>query len=131
MYILIHKTTPQTDIITYENKQYGFIFSLPESWQGYQIVMDKWEGKAIDENAKIVESGPLLMIRHPEWTAENVRQDIPIMILLLGSGMRCKIMNLLLARHLLDRVNWGGIINMCLLCRRVTILLSLPDMGGS
>ncbi|MGI6145119.1 MAG: copper amine oxidase N-terminal domain-containing protein [Clostridia bacterium] len=78
------QTTPQTDIITYENKQYGFIFSLPESWQGYQIVMDKWEGKAIDENAKIVESGPLLMIRHPEWTAENVRQDIPIMIFTLG-----------------------------------------------
>ena len=74
------QTSPQTGTITYENNQYGFTFSLPVSWQDYQIVTDKWEGKSIAENAKTVESGPLIIIRHPEWTEENVRQDLPIMV---------------------------------------------------
>lgn len=82
---IVNITTPSTaptETIIYENKQYGFTFSLPESWQNYQIVTDKWEGKSIEsgETAKIVESGSMILFRHPEWTEENVRQDIPIMV---------------------------------------------------
>ena len=80
MVLIDTKTLQQIDTITYENNKYGFTFSLPESWQDYKLVTDKWEGKSIEENVKTVESGPLIMIRHPEWTAENVRQDIPIMV---------------------------------------------------
>ena len=72
--------------IMYDNVQYGFTFSLPPSWQGYSIVTSTWNGTAIDgpSAGKVVESGPVIMIRHPGWTAENPRQDIPIMVLTLS-----------------------------------------------
>lgn len=65
--------------VGYKNTQYGFDFSLPDSWKGYTIVTDKWEGKAIGD-ARTVETGPIFLIRHPEWSSQNPRQDIPIMI---------------------------------------------------
>jgi hypothetical protein len=65
--------------LTYINPQYGFYFSLPESWQGYTIVMNQWEGLAIGD-AEVVETGPRISIRHPEWTSQIPRQDIPIMV---------------------------------------------------
>lgn len=43
---------------------------------------DKWQGW--DSNTgKVVETGPLLSIRHPLWTSANKLQDIPIMIFTL------------------------------------------------
>jgi hypothetical protein len=63
--------TPSKTALTYTNKTYGFRFTLPVSWKGYSIVEKTWgDGK-----------GPLISIRHPLWTAENPRQDIPIMVL--------------------------------------------------
>jgi hypothetical protein len=62
----------------YENAEYGFTFTLPKSWEGYQIVSDTWEGVATDQQQ--MESGPILLIRHPEWKEDKPRQDIPIMI---------------------------------------------------
>jgi hypothetical protein len=72
--------------INYQNPQYGFEFSLPESWKGYTLVAENWEGLAIDnsQGEKIIETGPTMLIRHPKWTAENPRQDIPIMIFTLA-----------------------------------------------
>jgi hypothetical protein len=69
----------------YTNTQYGFSFSLPESWKGYSIVNDKWEGLSLESQNQgtVVETGPLLSIRHPEWTDQNPRQDIPIMVFTL------------------------------------------------
>lgn len=66
----------------YRNTQFGFSFSLPESWNDYRIITEKWEGRALDSraNGKIVETGLVIKIRHPEWTSENPRQDIPIMV---------------------------------------------------
>lgn len=67
--------------LVYSNIQYGFSFSLPESWQGYSIVSDEWQGAVINSpNAGNTERGPLLSIRHPKWTSLDPRQDIPIMI---------------------------------------------------
>ncbi|MDX9871293.1 MAG: hypothetical protein RBT41_02595 [Clostridia bacterium] len=63
----------------YENTQYGFRFALPESWQGYTIVTEKWEGLGIGSD-QAVENGPLLSLRHPDWTEPSPRQDIPILI---------------------------------------------------
>lgn len=70
----------------YKNTEYGFNFTLPDSWKDYKIVADKWEGLAVggSEGQKVVESGPMLSIRHPQWTAEKPRQDIPIMIFTLS-----------------------------------------------
>lgn len=74
-----------TDSVVYENNDYGFRFSLPESWKGYTIVTEEWEGLGMEdpENNKVTETGPLLSIRHPEWSEENRRQDIPILIFTL------------------------------------------------
>jgi len=65
--------------IEYRNDRYGFKFSLPASWKGYTIVTGKWEGYTSDPYL-IVEQGPLISIRHPQWTSQNPRQDIPIMV---------------------------------------------------
>jgi hypothetical protein len=74
-----------TETILYENTEYGFTFSLPKSWEDYQIVTDSWKGIDTDKQQnKIVENGSIISIRHPEWTAETPRQDIPIMIFTLG-----------------------------------------------
>ncbi|MFZ7102727.1 MAG: hypothetical protein ACOWWO_08715 [Peptococcaceae bacterium] len=71
--------------VVYQNTQYGFNFPLPESWQGYEIITAKWEGRALEgpQNGELVETGPLISIRHPQWTPENQRQDIPIMVFTL------------------------------------------------
>jgi hypothetical protein len=72
----------ENQAIVYKNTQYGFSFILPESWQGYSIITGEWEGNApSDQGVNTVETGPQISIRHPEWTAENPRQDIPILVL--------------------------------------------------
>lgn len=76
-------------LIEYRNAQYGFCFSLPQSWQGYSIVDDRWKGYSnVSENDAVVEQGPIVSIRHPEWTQANPRQDIPIMVFTLAQW-RC------------------------------------------
>ncbi|QRG68863.1 hypothetical protein [Brevibacillus choshinensis] len=70
---------------SYVNDQYGFRFSLPETWKDYSIVTGMWEGLAAGGEAgeTTVETGPMISIRHPQWTPQNQRQDIPIMIFTL------------------------------------------------
>jgi hypothetical protein len=75
----INQNEPEVNL--YENAEYGFTFTLPENWEGYQIVSDTWEGIALDQQQ--MENGQILLIRHPEWTDSNPRQDIPIMIFTL------------------------------------------------
>jgi hypothetical protein len=71
--------------IVYENRQYGFRFSLPRSWEGYAVVTERWEGIAPGpQGDRVVETGPVIRIRHPRWTAERPRQDIPIMVFTLA-----------------------------------------------
>lgn len=76
-------TTQPATTLEYRNTQYGFSFSLPVNWQGYSIVVVKWEGYPVDGNAPKVE-GPEILIRHPLWTSANPRQDIPIMVFTPG-----------------------------------------------
>lgn len=66
----------QANAIIFENSAYGFSFALPAGWEGYRIVAEQWEGLSLENRP----SGPILNIRHPQWTAEKPRQDIPIMI---------------------------------------------------
>jgi hypothetical protein len=77
----MNQTEADSNFILYENNEYGFTFSLPKSWEGYQIVTDSWEGTLVDQQQnKNVVNGPILKIRHPKWTEKIPRQDIPIMI---------------------------------------------------
>lgn len=71
--------------IKYENTEYNFNFTLPASWEGYSIVTDSWEGVPTESAGgdATVEKGVTISIRHPEWTQENVWQDIPIMVFTL------------------------------------------------
>jgi hypothetical protein len=71
--------TPGT-AIEYQNTQYGFSFSLPGSWTGYSIISSNWEGYPLDVVDGQTIKGPEILIRHPLWTTETPRQDIPIMI---------------------------------------------------
>jgi len=82
----IEKEAEEKGSIVYYNEQYNFCFLLPESWLGYKIVSDKWEGISLEnsDRGQIVETGPIIKIRHPQWTAENPRQDIPIMVFTLS-----------------------------------------------
>ena len=68
--------------IVYHNTQYGFCFALPASWKGYKIVAGQWNGTVLSSSQQI--SGPQLLIRNPQWTAENPYQDIPIMVFTLS-----------------------------------------------
>ncbi|HAS92191.1 MAG TPA: hypothetical protein DCS12_08165, partial [Clostridiales bacterium] len=63
----------------YNNKEYGFYFTLPASWIGYSVIEDKWEGVSLIDS-KANQSGPIFYIRHPEWTEKTPRQDIPVMV---------------------------------------------------
>ena len=64
--------------ITYTNAEYGFSFTLPESWSGYTIITETWEGSPLGTGS--AESGPRLFIRHPLWTAEAPYEDLPILV---------------------------------------------------
>lgn len=66
--------------LEYKNDQYGFTFPLPQSWSGYSILTQSWEGRPVDEPNGAAVNGPEIIIRHPLWTASVPRQDIPIMI---------------------------------------------------
>jgi glycine cleavage system H lipoate-binding protein len=65
--------------LVYDNKDYGFYFTLPKSWIGYSVIEGKWEGLSLTES-KENQSGPIIYIRHPEWTEKTPRQDIPVMV---------------------------------------------------
>ncbi|HZJ57404.1 MAG TPA: hypothetical protein VFD89_04100 [Clostridia bacterium] len=60
--------------LVYKNTEFGFSFNLPLTWKGYRIIEGGWES-----NDK-AQSGPSISIRHPKWTEDVPRQDIPIMI---------------------------------------------------
>lgn len=78
-------TTPVATPVQYTNAQYGFRFSLPASWAGYSIVSDQWQGNDFNSPGnKVIAQGPIISIRHPQWTTKQPRQDIPIMVLTIS-----------------------------------------------
>ena len=70
----------------YQNTKYGFNFTLPDTWKGFSIVTDKWQGASLltPTMGTIVATGPIIYIRHPLWTAAKPRMDIPIMVFTLA-----------------------------------------------
>ena len=59
----------------YHEAQYGLTFNLPASWQGYSVIIQKWDGYP-----STIDHGPIIMLRHPQWRAAKPYQDIPIMV---------------------------------------------------
>jgi len=74
----------KTETLNYTNTEYGFSIALPITWKGYTIVLDKWNGQVLDDKGTTEKAtkleGPKIFIRHPLWTIDDPRQDIPIMI---------------------------------------------------
>ena len=75
----------EAEWIRYENQEYGFYLYLPISWIGYSVIRGEWEGFSHNTSSgyAIVETGPQINVRHPLWSEENPRQDIPIMVFTL------------------------------------------------
>lgn len=73
------KTPVQVDnSVTYRNDQYGFTFSLPDSWKGYTVLENTWKGTPL--NTSTAQSGPKLLIRNPKWTAGAPYEDLPVLV---------------------------------------------------
>ena len=71
--------------IFYQNEEYGLRVKLPKSWKGYKVTISQWCGGGTCPNGEQhFELGPKLVIRHPNSTEENPRQDIPIMVFTLA-----------------------------------------------
>lgn len=75
-------TTPVTATVIYNNSDFGFNFSLPDSWRGYSIVQNTWEGNPLAPTGTS-QSGPKLLIRNPNWTSTLAYEDIPVMVFTL------------------------------------------------
>jgi hypothetical protein len=77
-------TTPirTTFPLHYVNNRYSFCFLLPEDWKGYSIVPGQWHGyRNVGPNGEAdIAQGPIITIRHPNWTSKEPYQDIPIMV---------------------------------------------------
>jgi hypothetical protein len=72
--------------VTYKNEEYGLAVSLPGSWEGYSVSVDKWTGNAFGDQLGdvAVAEGPVVSIHNPKWTGVGTYQDIPIMIFTIG-----------------------------------------------
>ena len=81
--VISTSTTPQTNnALVYKNSKYGFDFSLPLTWESYSIINDVWTGNLVDDSSKKL-TGPKIIIRHPLWSLQDPRQDIPVMVFTL------------------------------------------------
>ena len=74
-------TEQPEDLVESRNTELGFSFSLPVSWDGFSIRNSNWEGlMSGDLGDEIVEQGPIVSIVHPKSTAQQPRQEIPLMV---------------------------------------------------
>jgi hypothetical protein len=82
--VKIDAVSPQNTVPTatvgveYVNSEYGFTFSLPETWRGYTVVKNAWNGEAMAQNTP--QKGPKLLMRNPKWTADFPYEDIPVLV---------------------------------------------------
>jgi hypothetical protein len=67
----------------YHDAQYDFTFFLPARWQGHSVLIQKWEGVSClpaKDTTAVTAHGPIIVLRHPQWKADDPSQDIPIMV---------------------------------------------------
>lgn len=63
--------------IEYQNSTYGFVFLLPIDWQGFTVLQKEWQGNG---QTGIVATGTEIIIRNPNWTANDHYEDIPVLV---------------------------------------------------
>lgn len=79
----VNDPTASSTPVVYSDSDFGFTFSLPESWRGYSIVKNVWEGTPLTATAT-QQTGTKLLIRNPQWTSTLPYQDIPVMVFTLA-----------------------------------------------
>jgi hypothetical protein len=77
--------TRKLKLVVYINREYGFRFSLPESWRNYSVKTSEWEGGdgrtyESHEDVPPPQKGPIISIEHPQSSQAYPRQNIPIMV---------------------------------------------------
>ena len=65
--------------VRYDNAQYGLRLYLPADWKGFSVLTNQWVGQPVDP-ANSVAHGSVMVLRHPLWTTNSPREDIPIMV---------------------------------------------------
>ena len=75
----VNEPTASSTSVVYSDSDFGFTFSLAESWKGYSIVKNTWEGNPLTATAT-KQTGTKLLIRNPKWTSVLPYQDIPVMV---------------------------------------------------
>ena len=69
--------------LRYHDAKTGFTFYLPETWRGYSVLHEEWQGTtyvpAKDETVTVAR-GPVIVFRHPKWTAGKPYQDMTIVV---------------------------------------------------
>src|SRR2546423_12351899 len=76
-------THPSALPLCYHNRENALAFFLPPSWQGYSVLLQQWEGISYSpakEATVVTAHGPMVVLRHPQWRADDPYQDIPIMV---------------------------------------------------
>ena len=80
---LNHPNHPPGLPLRFYDSKTGFTFYLPETWRGYSVLHNEWQGQtylpAKDENLTVTR-GPVLVLRHPHWAPTKMYQDITLVV---------------------------------------------------
>ncbi len=76
----IIKENNKSTTYTYYNSEYKFSVILPESWETPSIIKETWESNLVEDDPEFKRSGEIIKLRHPLWTEESPREDLPIMV---------------------------------------------------
>ena len=69
--------------LRYDNEKYGFTFFIPTIWNGYSVLIEEWDVELHSADYQTVigrERGPIIVLRHPQWKADDLHQVIPIIV---------------------------------------------------
>ena len=79
--------------VRYRNTQYGLTFLLPANWRGYSAFIQQWDAPlySADYQTEVGrERGPIIVLRNPQWKAEDHFQDIPVMAFTRSQWVACE-----------------------------------------
>lgn len=80
----LHPSTHPSDApLVYRNAEFGLMFYLPDTWRGYSVPVQQWQGhEYVPARDEVVatDNGPIIVLRHPHWQASDRYQDIPISV---------------------------------------------------
>src|SRR6266705_1999661 len=79
--------------VRYHNTQYGLTFFLPASWRGYSVLIQQWDAPLYSADYRTEvgsELGSTIVLRNPQWKADDHYQDIPIMAFTRSQWVACE-----------------------------------------